>query len=99
MKNILKDWQACTKIKIFEFRVLDKRTNTPDWITFHIDIVDTKLRAQHEALTQAQIDSNKIACTSIDIDPDFSLDENLQELYSACSDAIYNSEFYIERGE
>ena len=99
MKNILKEWEDCTLEKIFEFEVIDKRNNFRDWITFHIEIVDNRFVAQHEALTQAQLDSNKIACTRIDIDTDFSLDENLQELYSACSDAIYNSEFYIERGE
>ena len=99
MKNIIKDWNECTLEKIFEFEVIDKRDNTSDWITFHIDIIDNQFVAQHEALNQAQLDSNKIACISIDIDTDFSLDENLQELYSACSDAIYNSEFYIERGE
>ena len=96
MKNILKDWNECTLEKIFEFEVIDKRTNTLDWLTFDIDIVDNQFRAQHEALTQAQIDSNKIACISIDIDTDFSLDENLQELHSACVGAIDNSDFFIE---
>lgn len=99
MDRILKDWNNCTLYKIFEFQVLDKRTNSTEWITFDISIVDNMFVAQHEALSQAQIDSDKIASTSIDIDPDFSLEENLQELHSACTDAINDSDFYMEWDE
>lgn len=99
MNRILKDWNNCTSNKIFDFRVLDKRTNSTEWITFDISTVDNMFVAQHEALSQAQIDSDKIASTSIEINPDFSLDENLQELHSACADAINDSDFYMEWDE
>jgi hypothetical protein len=50
--------------------------------------------AQHESLSTEQEQSDKIAFVSIDIDPDFSIDENLQELYSECNTAIIDSEFF-----
>lgn len=94
MNKIIKEWQNCDKIKIFEFRVIDKRDNTEDWVTFDVDIIDGSFVAQHEPLTQEQRDSKFIASVKTAIDPDFSLDENLVELYSACVDALSDSEFY-----
>ena len=92
--EFLKQWNNITLIKCFEIPVNDKRTNESDYIIFDITTDGKTFRAEHVALTKEQEQSNKIAFVSIDIDLDFSLDENLQELYSACIDAILGSEFY-----
>lgn len=89
-----KEWDAVTKIKIFEEKVIDKRTGEEDWIIFDISIQGRSFVAQHIGLTAKQEKSKFVATTKIVIDPDFSLDENLQELYSACIDAIIYSDFY-----
>ena len=94
MNNLINEWDAVTKIKVFEIPVIDKRTKEKDYIVFDIDIEDGKFIALHESLTTEQENSDKISFVSIDIDTDFSLDENLQELYSACIDAICESEFF-----
>ncbi len=96
MKNIIKEWEKCNKIKVFEFEVTNKRTREKDWVTFDVvlDVEKGQLKAQHEALNQVEADSEYIACKVCNIDPDFSLDENLQELYSICEDAISQSEFF-----
>ena len=99
LKDIKKEWEACTKIKIFEFKVLDKRTNSLEWLTFDIDIVGRSFIAKHVALTKKQEKSKLVATTKLVIDSSFSLDENLHELHSACVDAITDSEFYMFWGE
>lgn len=94
MNKIFREWQDCDKIKIFEFRVVDRRNGSEDWVTFDIDIVDEFFVAQHEPLSQEQRDSEFIAAVKTAIDPGFSLDENLQELYTDCVDSLSESEFY-----
>ncbi len=96
MKNIIKEWEKCDKIKVFEFKVFNRVTREKEWITFDIelDTENNQFKAGHEALNQAEKDSEYIAYVTSAIDPDFSLDENLQELYDACTDAIELSEFF-----
>jgi len=87
-------WENCDKIKIFEFPVIDKRTGGKEYVTFDISIVGDQFVAQHEALSLEQEQSNMIASVWIDIDYDFSLDENLQALHEACTYAIMDSTFF-----
>jgi hypothetical protein len=94
MNKIIKEWKNCGKIKVFEFRVIDRRDNSENWLTFDIDIVEGNFVAQHDALNKEQRDSEYIASVKSPIDPDFSLDENLVELYGACVEALAESEFY-----
>jgi hypothetical protein len=94
MKTIEQQFSEVTLIKCFEVEVLDTRTNETEYIIFDVDIVGNNFVATHVGLTVEQEQSNKIAFVSIEIDEDFSLDENLQELYSACIDAIISSDFY-----
>lgn len=94
MNKIIKEWEDCDKIKIFEFRVIDRRDNSEDWVTFNIDIVDDNFVARHEPLNATQVASKFIASVKLPIDSDFSLDENLVELYGACVEALAESEFY-----
>jgi len=81
--------------RIFEIQVIRKSTGEIDYIIFNIEIVGNEFRAYHESLTTEQNNSEKIAFCSVEIDPDFSLDENLSELYSECEQAIVDSEFYV----
>lgn len=80
--------------KIFEIEVIDKRTNEKDYIICDIEIQGTKLVAQRIGVTLKEEKSKFIATTKIVIDPDFSVDENLQELYSAIISDIIDSEFF-----
>ena len=79
------------KIPVFEIEV--KRDGEQDWILFHIEIWENTLRAEHEALTEAEEKSDKIAFKSVDIDPDFSLDWHLEGLMEECQIALMKSEF------
>ena len=93
MKNLIQQFEEITKIKVFEIEVINKN-NEKDYILFDLNITEGNLVAQHEALTEDQELSSKIAFVSIPLDEDFSLDENLQELYSNCIDAISDSTFF-----
>jgi len=97
--TITQQWDAVIKIKVFEIEVVDKRTNERDIILFDIDI-DSKVdgtplfRAEHVALSKAEEDSPLVAFCYSEIDENFSLDQNLQELYDVCFNAICDSEYY-----
>lgn len=80
--------------RVFEIQVIRKSTCEIDYIIFEIEIVGDEFRAYHEPLTTEQRNSEKIAFCSIEIDPDFSLDENLSELFNECQQAIIDSEFF-----
>lgn len=88
------DFNAIELDKIFEEEVIDKRTGETDYIIFDIFIRGNSFVAQHVGLSAKQDKSNKIAFVSVKIDPDFSIDQNLEELHSACIDAICDSEYY-----
>jgi hypothetical protein len=94
MKTLQQQFNEITLIKIFEIEVINKRTNETDYIIFNIGIEENSLIAQHESLNKAQSESNKIAFVSIDLDEDFSLDNNLNELYDECINAILQSEYF-----
>jgi hypothetical protein len=94
VEKLIKEWENCQKFTIFEIEVIDKRTGKQDWLTFDVELREGKFRSQHEPLSQKQVDSPYIASTWTDIDPDFSLDENLQAHYDDCQQAIIDSEFY-----
>jgi hypothetical protein len=79
---------------MFEIETIDKRTKEQEHIIFNISIQNNKFIAQHVALNEAQQQSNKIAFCSTSIDSFFSLDENLQDLYDECIQAIIESTFY-----
>lgn len=79
---------------IFEIPVIDKRTGENEHIIFDIFLTQRSMVAQHEATTAKEERSKKIAHCKVRIDKDFSLDANLQELYSACIDKIIESEYF-----
>lgn len=94
LKELTEEFNNMTLMPIFEQEVVDKRTGVDDWIIFDIGIEGEEMYAQHVALNQEEEDSPKVAYKSIEIDVDFSLDENLQEMWEECRTAILDSEFY-----
>lgn len=94
MKTITEQFESMDKLPMFEIAVTDLRTQTDEYIIFYISLEDSKIIAQHEPLNKKEELSDKIAFCSIDMDAFFSLDENLQELYSECINAIICSDFY-----
>lgn len=99
LDEIAEAWESCTLEKMFEIPVTNKLTGEENYIVFDITLEDDQFIARHEPLNRAQIESKFIPCIERDIDPDFSLDENLQELYSDCETAIIDSEFFTLRGD
>lgn len=97
MKTIVKQWEACQKIKLFEVPVIDKRTNEATFIIFDIELKpeENAFVAQHEALSKAQADSKYIVCVKTMIDTSFSLNENLQALHDECMSEIEQSEYFM----
>lgn len=94
MRTLAQQFDELTLMKIFEVPVFDKRSNENTYIIFDISIDDNKFIAQHEAINKDELHSTKIAFCSIEIDEDFSLDANLQELYSECIQKIIDSEYF-----
>ena len=98
MKNKIKQMQAelanCGKLPLFEIPVINNRNGCDDYVLCDISFQGNSLVAQRTALNKKEANSKKIATTKIVVDSDFSLDENLQELYSACITDIIDSEFY-----
>jgi hypothetical protein len=95
MERIKKQFSEMDLMPIFEIEVRDNKTNEIDYVIFNIEIVGDEFRAYHEPLTTEQKQSEKIAYESVEIDPYLSLDENLQELFAECNQAIYESEFFV----
>lgn len=95
METIKEQFKNISKLHMFEIEVIYRKTNEVTYIIFDLSIDKDKLIATHEALNELQKLSSKISFVSIDIDEDFSLEENLSELYDECINAIiYNSTFF-----
>jgi len=94
LENFTNEFNNITLIKVFEIEVINKETQDLDYILFDISIKDNCLVALHEPLTIEQIKSEKIAFVSVEIDLDFSIDKNLENLHELCINAILNSDFY-----
>lgn len=98
--DLIEEWEACDKMKIFEVEVEDVRTKEIEYLTFDIclNVKERTFEAQHVALNQKQAESDYISYASVDIDANFDLDYHLQALYDECTQAICNSKFYRLRG-
>lgn len=94
IKDLKTEFQNTDKIPMFEIPVIDNRTNEEDYIIFDISIHKDTLRAEHVGLTEEEENSDFVAFKDVDLDDCFSLDYHLQELYSICTEAICNSDFY-----
>ena len=94
MNNLQEDWTNVTKIKMFEIEVTNIKTGELDYIVCDIDMTSNKFIGSHVGLTDKMDQSNKIDTSEIELDLDFSLDENLQELYSECIQNIIDGDLY-----
>lgn len=94
MEDLIKEFNECTKIMVFEIEVQNIRTQEKDYVLFDLEIRDSEIIATHEALTTEEQESNRIAFKSIQLDEVFSLDEHLQELHEECIIAILESDFF-----
>ena len=97
--NIEKELSECTLLHCFEVPVTDKRTNEDTFLLFHVEACEGELKATHEALTEEQEKSDKIAFVSVNIDPEFDLQAHLEWLFSNVQDAIIWSDFFTLREE
>jgi chromosome condensin MukBEF ATPase and DNA-binding subunit MukB len=93
-KTISEQFESLTTLPMFEIETIDKRTKEQEYIIFNISLLGSKFIAEHIALNQEQENSYKIAYCSIVSSNWLTLDENLEELYFECIEAINNSEFY-----
>lgn len=94
MEKIKEEFQRMVesvRIPVFEIEVT--RNGEQDWVLFNISLWNGQLRAEHEALTEAEEKSEKIAFKSVDIDPDFNLQWHLEGLMEECQNALMESEF------
>lgn len=92
--TLQEQWDKVEKFKVFEIPVIDKRTNIKEIILFDIDINGTKLEANHIGFSEKEDKCLMISFESIELDEDFSLDENLAELYDECINAIIASDYF-----
>jgi len=96
MKNIKQQFEEMKQLPIFEFEVIDKRTNNKDYVLFNIEInkSNNTFEASHIALTKEEEESKFIAMEILNIDDDVSLDTHLSQLYEDCINSIMYSDFY-----
>jgi hypothetical protein len=94
MNNLKEQFNSIEKLKYFEVPVIDNRTNENEYILFDISLQKNTLVAQHESLTAKQSKSKKIAYVSEVLNNYFTIDENLQNLYDKCINAILFSEYF-----
>lgn len=94
LEQFTEEFNNIDLIKIFEIEVVNKTTKETDYIVFDISVDGEQLIAQHEPLTEEEHKSPKIAFKSVEIDPDFSLDQHLQDLLEECTTAIIDSEYF-----
>ena len=92
--SLKNDFANITLLPMFEIQVIDKKTNSIEYIIFDIELIRNTIYALHEPLNAKQVKSKKIAYQKIVLDDCFSLDEHLQDLHSNCIEAICESEFF-----
>ncbi len=81
-------------IQVFEFEVTDLRTKKDDWLMVYFTLDNNKFNMQRIAFNQKEEESPNIAITSIDIDPDWNLDNAIEQGYFALLEEINKSEWY-----
>lgn len=96
MKSIIEQFNKINKIKVFEFEVIDKRTNEIECLIFDIEINEklNQFEVSHPALNKQQEESKYVSYFTMEIDNEQSLDNRLAGLYSESMEKIINSEYY-----
>ena len=86
--------QNCSKLPIFEVQVTNRNTGEVEYIIFDLVFRGNTFIAQHIPLTRKETRSKKIANKKLVVDTFFSLDHNLQEMYSCCIESIIDSDYF-----
>ena len=95
-QQFINDWDNIAKLKMFEVPVWNHKNNEKDYLLFHISIdkENNLFRAEHEATSDEEEESDKIAFCSVELDYDYSVDVNLQELHEECMNKIIDSQYF-----
>ena len=80
IEQLIADWEACTKIKIFEMPVVVKSTGESDWVTWYI--------SHNKDMIIASASEDCLPIETVDWDDCFSLDEHIQTLHDQCTSSI-----------
>lgn len=94
LKTLKDHFYNITKLRIFEIEVMTKKTQENEYVVFYIEIQKNTLLALHESLNSKQEKSKKISFVKVVLNNSLSIDENLQNLYDECINAILKSEFF-----
>jgi len=89
LEQFTNEFHGLGKIPMFE--ILTQKGAEKEYITFDISINGNMLRAEHVAFSIEENESIYVAAIKREIDLDFSLDENLQELYTDCINKLIHN--------
>ena len=82
MENIIETIRERGKLPYFEIEL------QKGFMLYCIEATGEKLWAKREPITQAEEESSYIPYVEIDIDENFSVDENLEALYEECTNDL-----------
>jgi len=83
----------CGKLPMFEIEVTDT-DGSQDFILCDISINGDQMTASREAVSTSELESDKIASNSVNIDDCFSLDDHLQALHDAVMCSILEGDLF-----
>ena len=92
-KNLQDQLSSCGKLPTFEIEVTDTDGNQ-EFILCDISIKGNQMIALRDAVSTCELESDKIANNSIDIDECFSLDDHLQALHESIVCSILEGDLY-----
>jgi len=93
LEQFTNEFYGMNIIPIFE--ILTQKGAEKEYVTFDISIKGNMLRAEHVAFSIEENESIYVAAIKREIDLDFSLDENLQELYTDCINKLIENCYTI----
>jgi hypothetical protein len=93
-KNLQDQLSSCGKLPMFEIEVTDTDGNQ-EFVTCDISINGGQMIAIRDAVSTSELESDKIASNSIDIDECFSLDDHLQSLHESIVCSILGGDLYV----
>ena len=95
LQEFKQQWDDQIFIPVMEIDAFDCRTGEDCHLLFNLRIEGDEIVATHPALNEEQETSEKVATTKVKIDLEFSLDENLQEVYNECLRQICLGSYYL----
>lgn len=92
-KNLQDQLSSCGKLPMFEIEVTGT-DGSQEFVTCNISINGGKMIAIRDAVSTSELESDKIANNSIEIDEGFSLDGHLQALHESIVCSILEGDLY-----